>query len=69
MSRRVIVTKHRIYELGSNEEGVPVEEYFPGVTLPEPLKGSGAKVYHTAGGPVVAMPRGWGQRAARKPQL
>jgi hypothetical protein len=51
---RVIVTKRRIYELASDEQGVPVEEYFAGVTLPETIKG--AKVYDTVDGPVVAMP-------------
>jgi hypothetical protein len=63
-NNRVIVTKHRIYELPSDAQGVPVEEYFAGVTLPEPLKGSGAKVYETADGPVLAMPRRRKQRSA-----
>ena len=40
---RVIVTKHRIYELASDEQGVQVEQYFTGVTLPAPLPGSGRK--------------------------
>jgi hypothetical protein len=57
MTNRVIVTKHRIYHLAADTQGVPVEEYFAGVTLPEPLKDSGAKVYDTADGPVIAMPR------------
>ena len=61
---RVIVTKYKIYELNPDERGVPVEQYFTGVTLPAPLKGSGAKVYQTQDGPVVAMPR----RAIRKPR-
>ena len=53
---RVIVTKHRTYRLASREQGVAVEDYFAGVELPQPIKGSGAKVYHTANGPVIAMP-------------
>jgi hypothetical protein len=65
---RVIVTKHRIYELASDEQGVPVEQYFTGVTLPAPLPGSGAKVYDTADGPVIAAPSGRAERAARKPR-
>jgi len=31
MSNRVIVTKHRIYELAADAQGVPVEDYFAGV--------------------------------------
>ena len=53
---RVVVTKYRTYELAPDQQGVPVEQYFPGVTLPIPLKGSGAKVYETRDGPVIAMP-------------
>ena len=63
MNRR-IRTKYKTYELPPDAQGVPVEEYFVGVTLPEPLKGSGAKVYETADGPVVAMPRRRKRRAA-----
>jgi hypothetical protein len=65
---RVIVTKHRIYELAPDEHGVPVEQYFAGATLPTPLKGSGAKVYDTSDGPVIAMPGRHGRRAAQKPR-
>jgi hypothetical protein len=61
---RVIRTKYRVYELARDEQGIPVEEYFPDMILPEPLTGSGAKVYHTADGPVVAIPR----NALRKPR-
>jgi hypothetical protein len=68
MSNRVIVTKHRIYALASDQQGVPGEEYFTGVTLLAPLTGSGAKVYDTADGPVIAMRSGRGERAARKPR-
>ena len=53
---RRIVTKYRVYELASDEQGVPVEQYFAGVTLPAPLEGSGAKVYDTPDGPVIALP-------------
>jgi hypothetical protein len=31
---RTIITKHRIYELPADAQGVPVEEYFRGVTEP-----------------------------------
>jgi len=65
---RAIVTKYRIYALASDAQGAPVEEYFAGVTLLKPLKGSGAKVYHTADGPVIAMPSGRAERAARRPR-
>jgi hypothetical protein len=58
----------KIYELASDEQGVPVEQHFTGVTLPAPLPGSGAKVYDTADGPVIAMPSGRAERAARKPR-
>jgi len=61
---RVIVTKHRTYKLAADAQGVPVEKYFAGVTLPEPIKGSGAKVYETADGPVLAMPRRRKRRSA-----
>jgi hypothetical protein len=63
---RVIVTKYRIYELAPDEQGVPVEQYFAGVALPAPLKGSGAKVYDTGDGPVIAIPSS--RRAAQKPR-
>jgi hypothetical protein len=64
---RVIITKYRIYELAADEQGVPVEQYFANAALPPPLKDSGAKVYDTMDGPVIAMPGGRGQCAARKP--
>ena len=59
---RVIFTRYRTYLLAPDEQGVPVEQYFQGIDLPEPIKGSGAKVYQTADGPVMAMPPGWGER-------
>lgn len=55
---RAIVTKHSTYRLAAREQGIPAEEFFAGVELPEPIKGSGAKVYRTADGPVLAMPAG-----------
>jgi hypothetical protein len=58
---RVIFAKYRTYLLAPDEQGVPVEQYFKGIDLPEPIKGSGAKVYQTADGPVMAMPPGWGE--------
>ena len=54
--RRVIITKYRTFKLPAAAQGVPVADYFLGVTLPEPLRRSGAKVYETSDGPVVAMP-------------
>ena len=52
--KRQIVTKHRIYELAPDAEGVPIEEYFPKVaTWPEGF--AGAKVYVTSEGPVIAL--------------
>jgi hypothetical protein len=63
---RVIVTKYRLYELAADEQGVPVEQYFAGATLPTPLKDSHAKVYDTRDGPIIAFPRG--PRAAQKPR-
>jgi hypothetical protein len=63
--KRQIVTKHRIYELAPNAQGVPIEDYFPGVTWPEPF--TGAKVYDTGDGPVIAMPSKWRRRALAKP--
>lgn len=61
---RVIRTKYQTYELPADAQGIPAEEVFAGVDLPAPIKGSGAKVYHTPDGPVLAMPR----RALRKPR-
>jgi hypothetical protein len=54
---RTIVTKNRIYELAADARAVPVEVYFAGVALREPLRASGAKVYQAADGPVIAIPR------------
>ena len=51
MTERVIVTKRRIYRLAPEQEGVPVETYFPGAILPEMLKG--AEVYQTEDGPIT----------------
>jgi hypothetical protein len=61
---RTIITKHgRIYELDPNQQGIPVDEYYPGVTLPAALKG--AKVYDTKDGTVIAIPS---TPAAQKPR-
>ena len=64
MSKRVIRTKYKTYELAPDQPGIPAEEFFAGVDLPAPIKGTGAKVYHTADGPVIAMPRRRKRRAA-----
>ena len=53
---RVIITKRKIYSMPAGVRGVPVEEFFAGVELPKPIKGSGAKIYHLQDGPVLAMP-------------
>jgi hypothetical protein len=51
---RIIRTKYRTYELPDDAQGIPAEQYFPGVELAAPL--TGAKVYQTSDGPVVALP-------------
>jgi hypothetical protein len=51
--------------LADDAQGVPVEEYFPDITLPLPEPLRGAKIYETSDGPVVAMPT-WA--AVRKPR-
>ena len=66
--KRIIRTKYKTYELAPDHQGIPAEEFFAGVDLPEPIKGSGAKVYHTADGPVIAMPRPERKRRAVKPK-
>jgi hypothetical protein len=64
--KRQIVTKHRIYELAPDAEGVPIGDYFPRVTTwPEGF--AGAKVYETSDGPVIAVRRDFHRRALRKP--
>jgi hypothetical protein len=36
---RAIITKHGwVYELAPDQQGIPVDDHFPGVSLPEPLK-------------------------------
>jgi hypothetical protein len=50
---RIIQTKYTTYVLPASVKGIPITEYFPGVTFPEPMKGG--KVYQTEDGPVIAM--------------
>jgi hypothetical protein len=38
--KRVIRTKYK-----TDQQGIPAEEFFAGVDLPAPIKGTGAKVY------------------------
>jgi hypothetical protein len=65
---RIIRTKYQTYELPDAAKGVPIEEYWPGVDLPAPIKGSGAKVYQTPDGPVIAMPARAKKPRAVKPK-
>lgn len=51
---RVINTKGGLYELSDDEQGVPVEEAFPGTKLPGFLKG--ARIYDIDGETVVTRP-------------
>jgi hypothetical protein len=54
---RQIVTKHRIYEIPMDAEGVPIAEYFKDLKLEMlPREFAAAKVYQTPDGPVVAIP-------------
>jgi len=57
MTERVIVTKRRIYRLAPEQEGVPVETYFPGAILPEMLKG--ATVYQTKTARLQSVRKDW----------
>ena len=53
--RRIIVTKRRTYELEPDAPGVPLQDRYPGLTLPDRLKD--AKIYQTPNGPVIATPK------------
>jgi hypothetical protein len=63
---RVIVTKHRVYQLPDDAQGVPLEEYWPDIKMTEWLKG--AKVYQTEDGPVIAVPDRPEKPRAAKPK-
>lgn len=54
--RRVIVTKRRTYGLGPDAAGIPLQERYPGLKLPDRLKD--ARIYQTPDGPVIATPEG-----------
>lgn len=66
MPKRIIRTKQKLYELPIDQQDIPVEEYFAGVDLPELIKASGSKVYHTADGPVIAIPSSKKRRAVNR---
>ena len=52
--KRFIQTKDKTYVLPADAVGVPVEERYPGATLPASMKG--ARIYQTEDGPVIARP-------------
>jgi hypothetical protein len=49
---KYIYTKHRVYRLSKDAKGIPIEEFYPGATMPAFLKG--AVVYDTPRGPIIA---------------
>ena len=53
---RVVMTRDKTYTIDPGAQGTPVEDYFKGIELPERLRDSGAKVYQTPDGPVIATP-------------
>jgi hypothetical protein len=56
MPQRVIVTKYQTYFIADDDQGVPIEDYYPGVKWPPSMQGKGIRVYETRNGPVVAEP-------------
>jgi hypothetical protein len=64
---RVITTKHKTYVLPLSVPGTPIEDRFPGVELPAPLRG--ANFYPTEDGEVVAvrLPQKHGGAKRRQP--
>jgi hypothetical protein len=51
---RFIVTKRGVYTIPGDQEGTPIEEFYPETKLPRMLQG--AKIYETPHGPVIARP-------------
>ena len=49
---KYIYTKRRVYRLPADAKGMPIEEAFPGATMPALLKG--AVVYDTPRGRIIA---------------
>ena len=49
---KYIYTKRRVYRLPGDAKGMPIEEAFPGATMPAFLKG--AVVYDTPRGRIIA---------------
>ena len=64
---RVITTKYKTYVLPLTVRGIPIEDHFPGVDWPAPLRG--AKIYPTEDGEVLAIPfpRKHGRAKRRQP--
>jgi hypothetical protein len=66
MSIRVIYTKYKTHLLPADQPGIPAQEYFAGIDLPEQLKT--ATVYETPDGPVLTLPAMPKKRRAVKPK-
>lgn len=50
---RTIINKHKTYEIPIENEGTPIEQYFPNVEVSDTLQG--ARVYQTEDGAVIAQ--------------
>jgi hypothetical protein len=51
---RIIVTSRGLSRLPEGEDGIPIEEVYPGETLPRSLQG--AKFYETSQGLILGKP-------------
>jgi hypothetical protein len=51
---RVIITKRKTYVLPEDAQGQPIEQAWPKARIPASL--TGAKIYQTNDGPVIAKP-------------
>src|SRR3954462_14219593 len=51
---RLVITSHGLSRLPEGEDGIPVEEVYPGETLPRSLQG--AKFYATSQGLILGKP-------------
>src|SRR5436190_2272801 len=51
---RIVVTKRGLYRIPDGEDGIPLDEVYPGLRLPRSLQG--AKFYETPQGVVVGKP-------------
>jgi hypothetical protein len=63
---RLIATKRRTYALSLSVPGIPIEDYFAGAKLPKLLRS--AKVYDTAGGPIIGIPFVDERRRPKRPR-